>query len=111
MNQSDRLGAAVAKICKEHGIPLAVGTAAFAKLVQAFDETQFKAHDHEGSLVNQVYRVLGDEAAYHLAGLLHRHDEGMALEELKYLDSTLKRFRTTIERWEFELRTELGDEA
>lgn len=110
MSHDERFRAAFEKICLNHGIEIHVGRAAFADLIKCLNETDYKLRHPEGSLVNQVYWVLGDEAAYHLGGLLHDHGDEEVLTELEYLDSDLKRFNTTVTRWEFELQRELDSE-
>jgi len=70
MPHTERLANAIKHICESKNIPLVNGVAAFSELIKALDEARFKAHDNTGSIVFQTYRALGDEAAYHLAGLL-----------------------------------------
>ncbi len=94
------------RICLERGISWPVGSAAFSMLIEAMHEAQFKANQESGSLIFQTYRALGDSAAYHLAGLMSDSDEGMAFEELKYIDRSVSRFRTTVKRWEMEKQWE-----
>lgn len=107
MPHTERLANAIKRICESRNIPLTNGVAAFSDLIKALDEARFKAHDNTGSIVIQTYRTLGDEAAYHLAGLLSEVENGIYIEELKYVDPTMKRFRATVEKWERELAVEL----
>jgi hypothetical protein len=100
-------------ICRERGIPYDVGRAAFADFIKALHEIDFKAQDTEKGdlgevcLIDQVYWVIGDEAAYHLGGILANHGNEEVTTMLEYLDWRLKRFRTTVERWEMELKNEI----
>ena len=100
---------AVQRLCRERGIPVEAGMAAFAELLKLLHEAQVKAGLARASALTQVYWALGGEAAYHLGGLLHHLDSDTASEELRRLDSGLARFATTVDRWEMELQQELED--
>jgi hypothetical protein len=58
-----------------------------------------------------VYWILGDEAAYHLVGLMSGDEQGIASVELEYLDARLKRFRKTVEQWELEVQWDKENQA
>lgn len=107
MSDFSRLQRAMENIFRERGIPIEVGKSAFAALIKALHETQFKAAHIDGSVTVQVDAALGGETAYHLAGMLSHGHEDAALEELNNLDPSLDRFRTTIERWEIEIQQEV----
>jgi hypothetical protein len=110
MNQDGRLRSAFEKICQDHGIDMHVGRSAIADFIKHLHETNFKLRHPEGSLLKQVYWVLGDEAAYHFGCLLRDHGDEEAVTELQYMDPDMKRFRTTVSRWEFELQREIDSE-
>jgi hypothetical protein len=109
-----RLERLIQQISINRGIDETVMKGAFAEFLKALDETQFKAWNQlDGSVLAQTYLALGDEAAYHLGGLLtHQgdgHEPGDVITELQYIDSRLKRFHTTVERWQTELDWEIED--
>ncbi len=95
------------KICKERGISVDVGFAAFRDFIELLGETQYKggfgAQSDRTGLINQVYWVLGDETACHIAGLFRQYDQGAAFEELKYTGTNFKKYKATYERWVAEL--------
>jgi hypothetical protein len=75
----------------------------FSHLLTVLGEKYF---DDQGTLEPPVfiaYWGVGDEAAYHLAGLHSGDDMGMLYTSLELLDHRLKRFGTTVQRWKMEL--------
>lgn len=96
-------------LCKQRGIALDKGRALFAHFIKALDEERFD-EDAIESPTFMAYWSLGDEAAYHLAGLYLGDDLGIAYVSLAYLDHRLARFRTTVERWEMELAWDKEDQ-
>lgn len=106
-----RLESAIKKISVERGLNDAVMRAAFRDFLQALHETQCKSwhQSNGGSLVKQTYLALGDEAAYHLGGILTMNGDEDVATELEYMDSRLKRFRSITERWEIERDYEVED--
>lgn len=110
MNKDCPLLDAVIWICSERGIPLNEGLSLFSHLLKALDEERFE----EGkcsSLLLLIYYSVGPEATYHIGGLFVGDDALMISTEMEYLDSRLKRYRTTIERWEMELAWDKEDRA
>ncbi len=103
----DRLQFRINQISRERGIEISVLKAALLDFLRALHENQVKAWNQDHGLLKQVYLEIGDEASYHLCGLTDRGGEGMCGEELKYMDSSLKRFRTLVELWEFERDQEI----
>jgi hypothetical protein len=92
----------VVEICKERGILLNDGRALFSHFIKALDEERFDQSGGFESESFKIYWTVGPEAAYHLAGLHVGDEEDAAFEELNYLDNRLKRFYTTVQRWEME---------
>ena len=94
----------VKTICRERGLSHEDGTTAFGAFLQSLDEERFAPSGNvESSTRVMVYFALDAEASYHLGGLYNKGDDAMLVGiELQYLDSRLKRFRTTVERWEME---------
>lgn len=107
MSSYGRLENAVERICGSRGIPIAQGKAALADMIAALHETSMKARHPEGSVLQQTYFVLGPEAAYHLGGVLESYEPGIATEEIRRMDSDLTRFKTFIDRWQMEIKTDL----
>lgn len=107
----DRLKYRVDQISRERGVNPGVLKAVLLDFVRALHENQVKAWNQDHGLLQQVYWVIGDEAAYHLGGLLDREgDDGLRVVELQYMDSSLKRFRSIVEMWEFERDQEIKEE-
>lgn len=71
---------------------------------------------HEGAVKEGIgismwaaYFAFGDLAAYHLGGLFAeagKYEAGEVLETYKRLDPSMERFRTIIDRWEYEAERE-----
>lgn len=107
-NQAEnRLEALCHRFCAQRGVSFSDAKGIFLSAIRALDEERFLENGDIESVMFLAYWSLSDEAAYHLAGMHVGDDCGMAFEELKYLDSSLARFRTVVERWEIELAWEI----
>jgi hypothetical protein len=101
---------------RERGVNTAALRAMLRDFIVCLHESQFKSgySTLDGSVINQVYWALGDEAAYHFCELLaydgRGHDPGEVYTALEYQDSHAKRFHTTIDRWQLECDREIADE-
>jgi len=100
----------------ERGLDVTVLRAVFRDFVKCLHESQFKSgyRFEDGSVLNQIYRALGPEAAYHFCGLLAKggrgHDADTVTTALAYQDPGAKRFATNEERWQFECDSEIADQ-
>jgi hypothetical protein len=101
------LHSALKAVCRERAMNEDVGMAAFADLIKLLHEWDYKSALEQGCVITQVYWALGPEAAYHLGCLFHDHGDPCATTTLELQDSTMKRFLSTVERWEFELQRDL----
>lgn len=108
-----RLQHQIDKIATAHGMDKDVLRSVLGDFVAALHENKVKGWRQEDGIVGQTYWVLGDEATYHLFGFLTRTCPGDNasdfLVELEYMDPRLKRFYSTVERWEKERDWEIED--
>jgi len=106
-----RMETIIQKISIERSLNDVVIRAAFRDFLQALHETQVKSwHQKDGgSLVKQIYLSLGDEAAYHLGGILAENGNEDVTTELEIMDSRLKRFSKIVELWKIERDYEIED--
>jgi hypothetical protein len=100
----------------ERGLDVTVLRAVFRDFMKCLNESQFKSgyRTEDGSVLNQIYSALGQEAAYHFCGLLANsgrgHDGETVVTALEYQDPRAKRFGTTVERWQFECDSEIAQQ-
>lgn len=97
------------KLCNERSMALDNGRELFSHFLKALDEERFDGHGNCESPTVLTYWTVGHEAAYHLGGLSVSDHSDLVSTELEYLDSSLKRFRTIVERWEMELEWDKED--
>jgi hypothetical protein len=68
-----------------------------------------------GKSMVDAYFALGDLAAYHFGGLFAeagKYETSELLETYQRLDSSMERFRTIVDRWEYEVqRARAGDQG
>ena len=112
---ANMLAVSIQKICRERNLDETLLRTALCDFLRSLHETQFKSdyRPEDGSLIAQVHRSLGDEAGFHFVGLLASSgkglDAGTVYDTLEYLDSTAKRFGTTVQRWQMEIDNEIVD--
>ena len=104
--------ASIQTICRERNMDERILHAVLREFLKYLHEAQFKSgyRPEDGSLIAQVHWALGDEAAFHLVGLLASggkgQDAGTVYDTLEYLDAHAKRFATTVQRWQTEVDAE-----
>jgi len=114
-NRDTALEASIQTICRERNIDVGMLRAVLCDFLVSLNEVQFKSgyRTNDGCLIAQVYRALGDEAAFHLVGLLsyngHGYDPGELYTSLEYIDARTRRFDTTVQRWQMEIDAEVAD--
>jgi len=82
--------------------------ASFRDLLRALHEALIKSWSaEEKGIIAQTYWALGDEAAFHLGGILAHFGNVEVGVELEYLDSRMKRFRKILDQWELERDMEI----
>jgi hypothetical protein len=110
-----RLAAALQKIAVERNVERGHLKAILRDFLIALHENQVKAWRDEDWLLEQVYYELGDEAVYHLAGLLveniNQSSAGDFLAEVTALDPRINRYKTTVDRWRIESEYEVKDDG
>jgi hypothetical protein len=95
----------VKRIAKERNCAPELVRAIVTDCLTSLNETAFK--EGMGAALVSAYWELGPESAYHLCSLLEQASHegpGYWNEHYKRLDPTMARFRTIIDRWEFEMR-------
>lgn len=87
------------------------GSSLLAAFFQLLDEESVIDRGGRNSSVTvMTYWAIGDEAAYHLAGLFVGDERGEAYTELcGYLDFRLRRFDKVVEMWEMEMAWDKED--
>nr|WP_294504263.1 hypothetical protein [uncultured Rhodopila sp.] len=82
--------------------------------LRSLHEIDFKSGYYSGmGGIEQVYFLLGPEAAFHFVELLARggrgHDPDDTQEMLQRLDPHAYRYSTTVQRWQAEIDKDLAD--
>ena len=114
MNKAD-LAAYIDEASRERGISCEMLRAVLRDFLKVLHEADFKSGYYPGTsgYMAQVYFALGPEAAFHLVEFMARDGRGRDPDdvrtELQYLDSRAYRFRTTVERWQAEVDSDLAD--
>ena len=82
--------------------------------LRSLHEIEFKSRYYSGmSCIEQVYFLLGPEAAFHFVEFLasgsRGHDPDDVREMLQRLDPHAYRYSTTVQRWQAEVDKDIAD--
>jgi hypothetical protein len=98
----------------ERGLKRDVIRALLRDFLRSCHEIEFKSKYYSGmSCIEQVYFLLGTEAAFHFVEFLasggRGHDPDDTQEMLQRLDPHAYRYSTTVQRWQAEVDKDIAD--